>query len=93
MEERKTLETSRELTEIELVEVSQKLKDLVANGKMLEIRKLSKTDDEFLNALSTATNTSREMIDWISLYTLLPIAMWGYESDFNYGGLTQEDVC
>ena len=89
--ERKIL-NSRELAEIELIEVNQRLQDLVANGKMLEIRKSSKTDDEFLNALATATNTSRDMIDWISSYTLLPIATWGYEPDFDYSSLTQEDI-
>lgn len=86
------MEDSRRLAEIELEEVAQRLKDLVNNGKMLEIRKSSKTDDEFLNALATAASTSRELIDFVSLYTLLPITIYGYTSDFDYNGLTQEDV-
>ncbi len=73
---------------LELTRVSNQLRKMAQEtGEMLTIREAAKTDDEFLDALAVATNTSRDMIDFIAMAMLLPIGdNWvpGHPSNESY---------
>ena len=69
------MENIRSHLEIEFTRVEESIKKM-GDGKLLEIRKSSKDDDEFLNTLVKEIDTSREIIDRVSFNVILPIESW-----------------